>query len=142
MASAALHNELESQNACYFADEMLIECSGPCLLSTSRPLLAMAIRSAWWMRDPRSANTHAGATTNVGNHRKPWSPYQNWPKHSSEGLAFKELDKYLRENPGDRCRVHRLYYSDDLVKKRANFGLGKKAVSCMELQRLLLEEVW
>lgn len=99
----------------------------------------MAIRSAWWMRDPKQANTHVGPTN--GSHRAPWKPYQDWPNHSSEGLAFKELDKYLRENPGDKCRVHKLYYSDDPIKKRSNFGLGTKAVSGMELQRLLLEEV-
>ena len=92
------------------------------------------------MRDPKKANTHVGATT-IGHHTLPWKPYQNWPIHSSEGLAFKELDRYLRENPGDKCRVHRLHYSDDLVKKRSNFGLGKKAVSSMELQKILLEEV-
>ena len=92
------------------------------------------------MRDPKKANTHVGPT-NIGNNTAPWKPYQSWPKHSSEGLAFKELDKYLRENPGDRCRVHRLFYGDDPLKKRPNFGLGRKALSCVELQKLLLEEV-
>lgn len=100
----------------------------------------MAIRSAWWMREPATRQMEGGSrrSSSTTHHLR---PHQKWPSQGSNGLAFKELDRYLRENPGTYCSVHKISYSYDAAKSRAKWGLDKKAKSSVELEEMLLEQV-
>lgn len=98
----------------------------------------MAIRSAWWMREPATPRAESGSRqSNSTSHHL--QPHQNWPNRGSNGLAFKQLEQYLRENPGTYCSVHQLYYSYYTGKIRAVWGRDRKAKSSLELETLLLE---
>lgn len=100
----------------------------------------MAIRSAWWMREPATGRTGSGSKyLNSKTHYL--HPYQSWPNQGSNGLAFKELERYLRENPGSYCSVSKLFYSYDAGKERAKWSRDRKAKSSVELETLLLEQV-
>ena len=68
-------------------------------------------------------------------------PYLKWPDRGSNGLAFKELERYLRENPGTHCSVHKLLYGHDAGGNRVKWGRERKAISAVELEVLLLEQV-
>ena len=68
-------------------------------------------------------------------------PHQNWPEQPPDGLAFKELERQLKENPGYSCKLNKLFYSDDPGGRKANFGKEREAISSVELERLLLEQV-
>lgn len=101
----------------------------------------MAIRSAWWMREPATARTDGGSGRSSSMALLNLKPHQKWPERGSNGLAFKELERYLRENPGSHCSVHKLPYGHDAAADRAKWGLERKAISCIELELLLLEQV-
>ena len=105
-------------------------------------LLSMAIRSAWWMRESTTGRTdgrsgHPTSSTALLNLK----PHQKWPDQGSTGLAFKELERYLGENPGTHCSVHKLPYGHDVSTNRVKWGLERKATSSVELEILLLEQV-
>lgn len=96
------------------------------------------------MRDPVTLCVNVSASANgrirnIGRSRHQWKPHQKWPNQSSDGLAFKELEGHLRENPSKHCCVHRLFYSDDLAKGGLRFDHERRAVSSVDLQRLLQE---
>ncbi|KAL8796588.1 MAG: hypothetical protein Q9182_007333 [Xanthomendoza sp. 2 TL-2023] len=100
----------------------------------------MAIRSAWWMREAISPALLPGGNNHT-NHPPVVSrePHQQWPHQSPDGLAFKELERQLRENPGTHCSLEKLYYAGDPVRKGANFGPARKVESSAELKRVLLD---
>ncbi|KAL8806857.1 MAG: hypothetical protein Q9200_004894 [Gallowayella weberi] len=100
----------------------------------------MAIRSAWWMREAIAPALLPG----VNNHKNPpvvsLEPHQQWPHQSPDGLAFKELERQLRENPGTHCSLEKLYYADDPVRRGTNFGPARKVECSAELKRVLLDQ--
>ena len=100
----------------------------------------MAIRSAWWMRDPTNdrvdgGNRYAGSTTHH------LHPHQRWPNQGNNGLAFKELERFLRDHPGTYCSIYNLSYSYDAGQNRAKWGRNRKAKCSVELGKMLLEKV-
>lgn len=100
----------------------------------------MAIRSAWWMREQATGRT-GGESRYLNATTHHLHPHQSWPNQGSNGLAFKELERFLRENPGTHCSVYKLSYSYDASKKRAKWGRDRQARSSVELEALLLEQV-
>lgn len=101
----------------------------------------MAIRSAWWMRDPVAPALPPGGIGSTTPSVTSLKPHQHWPHQGPDGLAFKELERQLRENPGTHCSVEKLYYADDPGRKGANFGRPQRIDSSQVLERVLLDQV-
>ena len=92
------------------------------------------------MREPTGRGLVA-ETRNINRSANTAKPHQNWPKQTSDGLAFKELERQLRENPGINCKIFKLHYGDKPGERKANFGMQREVKSSMELEQLLLEQV-
>ncbi|KAM0802622.1 hypothetical protein BDR22DRAFT_971259 [Usnea florida] len=99
----------------------------------------MAIRSAWWMREPvttqldRASRRASSTTHNL-------HPYRKWPSQAPDGLSFNELERYLHEHPGTHCSIYKLSYSYDAGGNRAKWGRNRKAKSTDELNVFLTEQ--
>ena len=99
----------------------------------------MAIRSAWWMREPVAAQLDR-ASRRASSTTHHLHPYQKWPKQAPDGLSFNELERYLHENAGTYCSIYKLSYSYDAGGKRAKWGRNRNAKSTDELHVFLLEQ--
>jgi len=74
---------------------------------------AMAIRSAWWMRNSAVSNSNYPTRAPVYPLQNAQSPHRNWPQNLADsGLVFNFLQKYLAEHPGNACQIYQFSFRD------------------------------
>ena len=97
----------------------------------------MAIRSAWWMKNPTPPNPTRVALRLPRNTQ---APHMNWPQSLTDsGLAFGFLERYLAEHPGDACQVYQFGFG--LLQEKLLWRQSAVISSTVDLERRVRDQV-